>query len=229
MKKTTIAFTLIELLIVIAIIAILASMLLPSLSRARDTARSIQCQSNMKQADLALISYANDNNGLVPHSYGGGPSGQGYYSWNSLAYAYINPAVEPLSGTSVDKAKLYCPSAEKTSYMFTTYAINASAGGFPWDWWNGVMNAYCNIYRAKNPSEVFLIGEKNPNAWNGGYAIFRKYFPPALMQEDEHYLVALRHMQGSNWIFFDGHSEWRKGTRTWSNLELGRNLETECY
>lgn len=57
------AFTLIELLIVIAIIAILASMLLPSLNNARNTARQIKCASNLKQISQTMELYAGDYNG----------------------------------------------------------------------------------------------------------------------------------------------------------------------
>lgn len=66
MKKEKKNFTLIELLIVIAIIAILAALLLPALDAARKKARGTQCLSNLKQCAAFMFLYASDHDDWLP-------------------------------------------------------------------------------------------------------------------------------------------------------------------
>src|SRR6476620_9325305 len=75
------AFTLVELLVVIGIIAILIAILLPTLNRARESAKRTQCLSNLRQLHTALVLYAQTNKDAVPLGYWRNEKQYNYALW----------------------------------------------------------------------------------------------------------------------------------------------------
>src|SRR5580698_201771 len=82
------AFTLVELLVVIGIIAILIGILLPALSKARQTALLVQCASNMRQIGLAIVAYTNENRGFLPTRFDGDLNPITSYPYNNYNYTF---------------------------------------------------------------------------------------------------------------------------------------------
>ena len=115
------AFTLVELLVVIGIIAIMISILMPALNRARDKARGVQCMSNMRQIYMACQMFAQDNKGHLPRPSWAGDSNAvvEFQNWNTyiqndangglVNYEFDAGLMRFVSGVEARKNLFLCP------------------------------------------------------------------------------------------------------------------------
>ncbi len=136
-------FTLIEMLVVIAILALLAAILFPVFARARENARRSSCQSNLRQIGLGLLQYSGDYDdklvrawyGSGSGSYSGGSNATDRYKWMDAIQPYVKS--EQLFNCSSHGSYPAAPTAPlsygpyrfRDAYKFGSYAINASYYG----------------------------------------------------------------------------------------------------
>ena len=158
-------FTLVELLVVIAITSVLAALLLPALSRAKETARRTACISNLRQVNLAVRFYADDCSDCLPvlpdpNPY---PNGVGAY-YKQLVKGYLG-----LAGPASPDEKVFICSSDRivhtqvvhafTSYTFNGYEVGT--GAIP-----RITGKKLGVI--ENPVKAVLVGE-HPAFWGGAW------------------------------------------------------------
>jgi prepilin-type N-terminal cleavage/methylation domain-containing protein len=178
MRTTGQAFTLVEMLVVIGIMALLIAMLLPTLAAARAQAKWVGCQAHLRDIGAHLMMYANNNRGwLFPMGLGTNTPRE--ERWPTLVF---NPPV-------YNPPVMLCPN-DPESVGWHSYLLNAHLGR------KGIRFGSTNL-GGMNPSEVVVMGEKT--SWRSDYYLEGDEFESRV--ELFRHGIRLR----SNYLFLDMH------------------------
>jgi prepilin-type N-terminal cleavage/methylation domain-containing protein/prepilin-type processing-associated H-X9-DG protein len=191
-------FTLIELLVVFAIIAILAALLLPALSRAKATARSVHCLSQMRQLGLAVNLYADENEDTFPRSQHSAFA-HGELPWERSLAPQLG--FTTANWTNLLSGDYHCARDKRAAPL--SYGLNVYFELGPDDDYEGKPRTWRRMTAVPNPSATILFAETAsgadhimPNFWSA----------PA----DAADVDSRRHLGRANYTFVDGHGEARK-------------------
>jgi prepilin-type N-terminal cleavage/methylation domain-containing protein/prepilin-type processing-associated H-X9-DG protein len=186
MKRNKSGFTLVELLVVIGIIALLISVLLPALNKARSAAQTVSCVSNLRQLGLAAVMFAQEHKGNLPtastdslakaadvsrtrFAYRGDPNGQNYVKdWASALLPYLGYKGDDTFVNAPTKvAKIYtCPGDPAQDLTQPGYRIFNNVVGGPYFAISYGINADITCVLRSDEQGGFSGGDV-VNVWHG--------------------------------------------------------------
>jgi prepilin-type processing-associated H-X9-DG protein/prepilin-type N-terminal cleavage/methylation domain-containing protein len=231
-SRGVVGFTLVELLLVIAVISILAALLLPALGKARSRALGAFCLNNARQLGIAWVTYSDDHSGRLAYNFGGNSSSRGIAPHNELNWVnnimnweldadntnlagIKNAALGPYTSST----RIYhCPSDAALSAVqkgagwterIRSYSMNAMVGdaGDASTSGSNVNNPdyvqFFTMSAIPQPTKIFVFLDEHPDSINDGYFLNKAYYYyPSWID-----LPASYHSGAANFAFADGHSE----------------------
>ena len=203
-------FTLVELLVVVAILAMLVGILLPTLTRAKDLAKDVACQGNLHSIWTPMRFFAEDNDGFLPpvYDYSLSYDGGGGY-WNNLLANYGKDQLgwtPPRSYTA--KENFNCPSYERQISKRGCYGMNFPMAGYVYEdvyyirqypgnsHWS---NKQYMLEATLRPGEMYLVGDTTSPPPYGHQCSFLRMSVTST--------PVFRHLGHCNVLFHDSHVE----------------------
>ena len=206
-------FTLVEILVVVAIIALLLAILLPSYTAAREQAKGVLCLSNQRQIGLAMHAYTHDYQGSFPIAQYPDAANLALVCWDTITYAsdphHARPGLiwQYTVGGKVQQCPAYrgrsnTPGDPYTGYNYNTTYIGRGRGE---PTYQGMGEAPAKLSEVRYATRAVLVGD------GGYYESVNKFMRApfdAIGEGTVHAgAQAFRHRDHTNAVYIDGHGE----------------------